>query len=122
MSLGAVADVVRAARAKLGLGVGGIAHLEHINLVVGDKDITEAFYFTGLGLTRDPQRPAGRTIWANAGYVDRVVRGPRGSGRAGVAAQRSAPLTLTPCPLLTAKSTSHRATAHRPTRQDLALA
>lgn len=45
----------------------GILWLEHVNLVYGSRDHTERFYFQGLGLTRDPARTFGTTIWANIG-------------------------------------------------------
>ena len=51
--------------------VSGIAWLEHVNLVVGHRDIVTAFFFDVLGLTRDPTKHLGEdgygTIWANAG-------------------------------------------------------
>ena len=51
--------------------VSGIAWLEHVNLVVGRKELVTAFFFDVLGLTRDPTKHLGPdgygTIWANVG-------------------------------------------------------
>jgi hypothetical protein len=55
------------ARERLGLLHSGLVHLEHINLVVGDRRHSETFYFGGLGLTRDPNKSHGTTVWANCG-------------------------------------------------------
>jgi hypothetical protein len=49
---------------------GSIVKLEHVNLVIGDLDIAQAFYIQGLGLYADPNVPANtrnNTIWANLG-------------------------------------------------------
>lgn len=63
-----VADLCIAASAEdTSMEVRGIVWMEHINLVVGDRARAETFYFQGLGLTRDPARPAGGTMWANIG-------------------------------------------------------
>jgi hypothetical protein len=45
----------------------GILWLEHINIVIGSKELCSLFYFTGLGLTRDATRGGSSTIWANLG-------------------------------------------------------
>lgn len=34
--------------------LGGILHLEHININVTEQGYASTFYFEGLGLTRDP--------------------------------------------------------------------
>ena len=41
--------------------VGGILHLDHINLQVSDHDLATIFFIGGLGLTRDPFRRADET-------------------------------------------------------------
>ena len=46
------------------LGCGDLVWLEHINLVVGSREIAEAFYFNGLGFTKD-SRKSSTTLWAN---------------------------------------------------------
>lgn len=54
--------------------------LEHLNLVVGQESgWTEHFYFRGLGLTRDPARPCGPTIWANIGQQQFHLVGSTGA-------------------------------------------
>ena len=50
----------------------GLLWLEHINIVVGDRQEAERFYFEeGLGCFRDPAKPGGPgtsgTMWANLG-------------------------------------------------------
>ena len=50
----------------------GLLWLEHINIVVGDREEAERFYFEeGLGCFRDPAKPGGPgtsgTMWANLG-------------------------------------------------------
>ena len=50
----------------------GLLWLEHINIVVGDRQEAERFYFEeGLGCYRDPAKPGGPgtsgTMWANLG-------------------------------------------------------
>ena len=58
--------------ARQGGDSGGILWLEHVNLVIGDRQTAETFYFEeGLGLTRDPAKPGGDqpgTMWANLGW------------------------------------------------------
>lgn len=56
-----------AKRVDVSLDVKGVVWLEHINIVVGNRDMAEIFYFQGLGLTRDPAKDVGRTMWANIG-------------------------------------------------------
>ena len=46
------------------LGCGDLVWLEHINIVVGSRDLAEVFYFEGLGFTK-AVRKAGSTLWAN---------------------------------------------------------
>ena len=53
-------------------GATGLVWLEHVNIVVGDREKAEAFYFEeGLGCSRDPSKPGGPgssgTMWANLG-------------------------------------------------------
>lgn len=47
---------------------GGLIWVEHLNIVIGNRELAEQFYFEGLGLTRDPRKlgPTG-TMWANLG-------------------------------------------------------
>ena len=66
-SAAVLSAAVLQARERLGLSHGGLVHLEHINLVVGDRKLSETFYFGGLGLTRDPNKSHGTTVWANCG-------------------------------------------------------
>ncbi len=49
--------------------VGNILGLEHVNLVVPDRELAERFYVSGLGLTRDPYVDLGLfgTTWVNLG-------------------------------------------------------
>ncbi|KAH8083433.1 hypothetical protein JL720_8317 [Aureococcus anophagefferens] len=61
----------RAAEAAVD-GATGLVWLEHVNIVVGDREQAEAFYFEeGLGCSRDPSKPGGPgsagTMWANLG-------------------------------------------------------
>lgn len=56
----------KAAAEDTSLDVKGIIWLEHINIVVGNPELAEIFYFEGLGLTKDPSK-TGPTIWANVG-------------------------------------------------------
>lgn len=51
----------------------GLLWLDHINIVVGDREEAERFYFEeGLGCYRDPAKPGGPgtsgTMWANLGH------------------------------------------------------
>jgi len=46
-----------------------------VNIVAGNREQAEAFYFGGLGLTRDPARAHGRTFWANLGKQQFHVEG-----------------------------------------------
>jgi len=48
--------------------VGGIPHLEHVNFETPDHEMATAFFFDGLGLTRDPyKRIDGANIGVNIG-------------------------------------------------------
>jgi hypothetical protein len=48
-----VADLVcAAAAADRSLDLGGVLFFEHINLIVGERQVAEVFYFDLLGLTR----------------------------------------------------------------------
>ena len=49
--------------------VGNVLGLEHVNLVVPDRDIADRFYITGLGFTRDAYMDLGMigTTWVNLG-------------------------------------------------------
>eukprot|EP01089_Gocevia_fonbrunei_P002381 TRINITY_DN12354_c0_g1_i1.p1 TRINITY_DN12354_c0_g1~~TRINITY_DN12354_c0_g1_i1.p1 ORF type:complete len:316 (+),score=41.48 TRINITY_DN12354_c0_g1_i1:34-981(+) len=47
--------------------VGGIVHLEHINITVPDQLLASLFYAEGLGFTRDPKTRFGGTMWINVG-------------------------------------------------------
>ena len=55
------AALARCARRANGWSDGGVQWLEHINLVVGDRNLVESFYFQGLGLTRDPAKAYGQS-------------------------------------------------------------
>mmetsp|Transcript_53374 Transcript_53374/g.155567 ORF Transcript_53374/g.155567 Transcript_53374/m.155567 type:complete len:336 (-) Transcript_53374:48-1055(-) len=59
--------VLEAAVRDRSLEVCGIVWLEHINIVTGSRELAELFYFQGLGLTRDPAKDVGTTMWANIG-------------------------------------------------------
>ncbi|ELR25205.1 uncharacterized protein ACA1_289380 [Acanthamoeba castellanii str. Neff] len=49
--------------------LGGIVHLEHINLCIPEQPKASVFYFEGLGFTRDPFFNVGAsTMWCNIGY------------------------------------------------------
>jgi hypothetical protein len=54
----------------LGVDVGNVLFLEHVNISIppADKDAAAEFYCSGLGLTRDPfQRVGLGTMWINVG-------------------------------------------------------
>jgi len=72
-SLSLLARRASAAAASASQEVDGVTWLEHLNIVVGaDAALAEAFYFGGLGLTRDPTQKlkadGSGTIWANCGH------------------------------------------------------
>mmetsp|Transcript_32931 Transcript_32931/g.102053 ORF Transcript_32931/g.102053 Transcript_32931/m.102053 type:complete len:219 (+) Transcript_32931:302-958(+) len=65
------ADLARAAAAQQS-NDRGLLWLEHVNIVVGRRDLAERFYFEeGLGCFTDPAKPrtpgAKGTMWANLG-------------------------------------------------------
>src|SRR5208282_211136 len=48
--------------------LGNIVELGHVNVTVPDQHKATAFYFMGLGLTRDPYLMAGvENMWVNVG-------------------------------------------------------
>lgn len=49
--------------------VGNVLGLEHVNLVITDRDIADRFYISALGFTRDPYVDLGMfgTTWVNLG-------------------------------------------------------
>lgn len=49
--------------------VGNLLGLEHVNLVITDRDLADRFYISGLGFTRDPYTDLGLfgTTWVNLG-------------------------------------------------------
>lgn len=49
--------------------VGNVLGLEHVNLVIPDRDIADRFYVSALGFTRDPYADLGLfgTTWVNLG-------------------------------------------------------
>jgi hypothetical protein len=52
----------------LGVDIGNVIFLEHVNLTFPDKELASEFYCVCLGLTRDPyQRVGSGTMWINAG-------------------------------------------------------
>ena len=52
----------------------GLLWLEHINIVVGDRQEAERFYFEGLGCYRDPAKPGGAdSAWEMSFKLDVVA-------------------------------------------------
>lgn len=70
--------------------VGNILGLEHVNLVVTDRDLADRFYISALGFTRDPYVDLGLigTTWLNIGSQQlHLAHGPepqRFRGRIGL--------------------------------------
>lgn len=60
-------EACEAAARDTSLQVSGIVWLEHINLGVGSKAWLTAFYFDGLGLTKDPSINKETNVWGNIG-------------------------------------------------------
>lgn len=70
--------------------VGNVLGLEHVNLVVTDRDLADRFYISALGFTRDPYVDLGLigTTWVNLGSQQlHLAHGPepqRFRGRIGL--------------------------------------
>src|SRR5262245_9706785 len=72
--------------------LGNSVHLEHVNVTIPDQRLTQLFYGTGLGLTRDPYLQVDDTnMWMNVGRSQfhlptgkpQVLRGKTGIVMAG---------------------------------------
>ena len=58
--------------------LGNIVELGHVNVTVPDQRKATAFYFMGLGLTRDPYLMAGvDNMWVNVGRGQFHLPSPR---------------------------------------------
>jgi len=96
-----LATLAREASAEdTSLEVRGIVWLEHVNIVTGDRRQAEVFYFQGLGLTRDPVRDVGSTMWANVGPRQQLHLVDASEGNAAQAVDGSLGLALPDLPAL----------------------